>query len=95
MNGRRSSWPRSRAEGVDLVGANGLLTSLVRSVLQTGMEVELADHLGYEPYEAAGRGTGNSRNGCYTKSSIAGNPCAASGRKLRTGDSSCLSKFHP
>ena len=58
---------RSRAEGVDLVGANGLLTSLVRSVLQTGMEVELADHLGYEPYEAAGRGTGNSRNGYYPK----------------------------
>ena len=58
---------RSRAEGVDLVGTNGLLTSLERSVLQTGMEVELADHLGYEPYEAAGRGSGNSRNGYYPK----------------------------
>ncbi len=27
---------RSRAEGVDLVGADGLLTALLRTVLQTG-----------------------------------------------------------
>ena len=31
------------------------------------MEVELADHLGYERYEVAGRGSGNSRNGYYPK----------------------------
>lgn len=58
---------RARAEGVDLTGENGLLTSMVRQVLQTGLEVELADHLGYEPYDPAGRGSGNSRNGSYPK----------------------------
>jgi putative transposase len=58
---------RARAEGVALTGEDGLLTSMVRQVLQTGLEVELADHLGYEPYDPAGRGSGNSRNGSYGK----------------------------
>jgi len=31
------------------------------------MEEELTDHLGYEPYEARGRNSGNSRNGYYSK----------------------------
>src|SRR5262245_19436677 len=54
---------RARAEGLDLTGEGGLLTGLVRQVLQTGLEVELAEHLGYEPYDPSGRGSGNSRNG--------------------------------
>src|SRR5262249_47256145 len=58
---------RARAEGVDLTGEGGLLTALVRQVLQTGLEVELADHLGYEPYDPVGRGSGNNRNGSYPK----------------------------
>ena len=37
---------RARSEGVELTGDNGLLTALVRQVLQTGLEVELGDHLG-------------------------------------------------
>ena len=39
----------------------------MRQVLQTGLEVELSDHLGYEPHAVAGRGSGNSRNGSYPK----------------------------
>ena len=54
---------RARAEGVELTGDDGLLTSMVRHVLQTGLEVELADHLGYEPHDPVGRESGNSRNG--------------------------------
>jgi transposase-like protein len=54
---------RARAEGVELTGEGGLLTGLVRQVLQTGLEVELEEHLGYEPHDPAGRGSGNSRNG--------------------------------
>jgi hypothetical protein len=55
---------RARSEGVELTGDNGLLTALVRQVLQTGLEVEMTDHLGYEPHALEGRGSGNSRNGC-------------------------------
>ena len=58
---------RARAEGVSLTGEGGLLTALMGQVLQTGLEVELADHLGYEAYDPAGHGSGNSRNGGYTK----------------------------
>ena len=54
---------RARREGVELTGDGGLLTALVRQVLQTGLEVEMTDHLGYEPHAVAGRGSGNSRNG--------------------------------
>src|SRR3954452_4838957 len=58
---------RARTEGVELTGDNGLLTALVRQVLQMGLEVELSDHLGYEPHAVEGRGSGNSRNGSYPK----------------------------
>lgn len=58
---------RARSEGIELTGENGLLTAMVRQVLQTGLNVELAEHLGYEPYAAEGRGSGNNRNGSYPK----------------------------
>jgi transposase-like protein len=58
---------RASTEGVELTRENGLLTALVRVVLQTGLEVELTDHLGYEPHAVEGRGSGNSRNGSYPK----------------------------
>jgi putative transposase len=58
---------RAREDGVALTGEGGLLTDLMRHVLQTGLEVEMAEHLGYGPHERAGRGSGNSRNGAYDK----------------------------
>jgi transposase-like protein len=50
-----------------LTGEGGLLTGLVRQVLQRGLEVELTEHLGYEPGDPAGWGSGNSRNGYSPK----------------------------
>ena len=41
--------------GVDLTGENGLLTALTRQVLQSALEVEMADHLGYDKSDPAGR----------------------------------------
>ncbi len=58
---------RARADGVELIGDNGLLTALVRQVLQAGLEVEMTDHLGYERHAVEGRGSGNSRNGSTPK----------------------------
>jgi putative transposase len=40
---------RARSEGVALTGEDGLLTGMVREVLQAGLDVEMAEHLGYEP----------------------------------------------
>ena len=58
---------QARAEGVELTGDGGLLTGLVRQVLQTGLEVETSEHLGCERHAVAGRGSGNSRNGSTPK----------------------------
>ncbi len=58
---------RARAEGVELTGDGGLLTGLVRQVLQTGLEVEMTEHLGYERHAPEGRGMPNSRNGSTPK----------------------------
>ena len=58
---------RARGEGVELTGEDGLLTGLVRQVLQCGLEVEMAEHLGYERHAPEGRGTPNSRNGSSPK----------------------------
>ncbi len=58
---------QARTSGVELTGDGGLLTALVRQVLQTGLNVELADQLGYDKHAIEGRGTGNSRNGSYPK----------------------------
>ncbi len=43
------------------------MTGLIQQVLRGALEAEVTDHLGYEPYEAKGRGSPNSRNGTYAK----------------------------
>jgi hypothetical protein len=58
---------RARDEGVSLTGDGGLLTAMVRQVLQTGLEVEMTEHLGYDRHDPAGRGSWRNRNGGYTK----------------------------
>ncbi len=58
---------QARSEGVELIGPGGLLTGLTKSVLETALEAEISEHLGYEQYDAVGRDGGNSRNGTRTK----------------------------
>jgi putative transposase len=58
---------RARAEGVDLVGPGGLLTGLTKTVLETALEAEMSEHLGYDKHDPAGRTGGNSRNGSRAK----------------------------
>lgn len=58
---------QARAEGVSLTGEGGLLTAMIRQVLEASLEVEMTDHLGYEPRDPAGRGSGNVRNGRYPR----------------------------
>jgi transposase-like protein len=52
---------QAREGGVELTGDNGLLTQLIRQVLQAGLNAELTEHVGYEPHAVEGRGSGNSR----------------------------------
>ena len=47
---------------MELTGDGGLLTGSGPQMLQTGLEVELEEHLSYEPYDPAGRNSGDSWN---------------------------------
>jgi transposase-like protein len=58
------------AEGVELVGENGLLGRLTKLVLESALEGEITDHLGYDKHERSGGETGNSRNGSRSKTVI-------------------------
>jgi len=49
---------RARSEGTELVRPDGLLSGLTKRVLETALEEELTDHLGYEPHDPAGRAIG-------------------------------------
>lgn len=53
--------------GLRLTGEGGFLPRLVKAVLERGLQAELADHLGYEKGDPAGRGAPNSRNGSTPK----------------------------
>ncbi|MDO5535831.1 MAG: IS256 family transposase [Propionibacteriaceae bacterium] len=53
--------------GVALTGAGGFLPEMIKTVLERGMSAELSSHLGYKRGDAAGRGSGNSRNGSTPK----------------------------
>jgi transposase-like protein len=58
---------QAKADGVELVGPNGLLNQLTANVLETALEAEMEEHLGYEKHQVEGRNGGNSRNGRRAK----------------------------
>src|ERR1700759_5816591 len=53
---------RAQAEGVELLGPDGLLSQVTKAVLERALEEELTAHLGYEKHDPAGRGSGKSCN---------------------------------
>ncbi len=61
---------RAGSEWVSLVGPGGLLSGLTKAVLEAALEAEMADHVGYQPYDPAGHHSGNSRNGVRSKTVI-------------------------
>ena len=38
---------QAKEQGVELVGPNGLLNQLTKNVLETALDAEMAEHLGY------------------------------------------------
>jgi putative transposase len=58
---------RARSQGLELTGPNGLLGALTKRVLESALEGEITDHLGYDKHERAGHEGGNSRNGTRSK----------------------------
>src|SRR5215510_10116562 len=66
----RQLMERAKADGVSLVGPGGLLSGLTKTVLETALEAEMTEHVGYEPHDRAGHHSGNSRNGTRTKTVV-------------------------
>lgn len=58
---------QAQAEGLQLTGEGGLLPGMIKQAVEAALHAEMTDHLGYEKHDAAGRGSGNSRNGTTPK----------------------------
>jgi putative transposase len=58
---------QARDGGLQLTGEGGLLAQLTKRLVESALEGELSDHLGYGKHDAAGRDGGNSRNGHRSK----------------------------
>ena len=58
---------RAREQGLSLTGPDGLLKQLTKTVLETALNEEITEHLGYTKHDPAGAGSGNVRNGSRAK----------------------------
>lgn len=57
----------AKEQGLSLTGPDGLLKQLTKAVLETALNEEMTEHLGYEKHDPPGAGTGNIRNGTRSK----------------------------
>lgn len=59
---------QAREQGLALTGPDGLLKLFTKNVLETALNEEMTEHLGYERHDAdPDRGSGNIRNGSRSK----------------------------
>ncbi|WP_433288454.1 IS256 family transposase [Micromonospora sp. CA-244673] len=57
----------AKEQGLSLTGPDGLLKQLTKTVLESALNEEMTEHLGYEKHDQAGAGSGNIRNGSRSK----------------------------
>lgn len=57
----------AKEQGLALTGPDGLLKALTKTVLETALNEELTEHLGYDKHDPAGLGSSNIRNGTRPK----------------------------
>ena len=63
----------ARARGVALTGPYGMLKALTKTVIETALDEEMSEHLGYDKHDPIGRNSVNSRNGVRTKTVLTDN----------------------
>ena len=63
----------ARARGDDLTGPEGLLKMITKTVIESALDEEMAEHVGYDKHAVEGRNRGNSRNGRRTKTVLTDN----------------------
>jgi putative transposase len=57
----------AQEQGLSLTGPDGLLKQLTKTVIESALNEEMTEHLGYEKHDPAGAGSGNIRNGTRSK----------------------------
>ncbi len=57
----------AKEQGLSLTGPDGLLKMLTKTVIETALDEEMTEHLGYGKHETAAKETANSRNGTRGK----------------------------
>jgi putative transposase len=57
----------AKEQGLSLTGPDGLLKQLAKTVLETALDEEMTEHLGYAKHGSAGDGSPNVRNGTRAK----------------------------
>src|ERR1700710_1928056 len=57
----------AKEKGWSLTGPDGLLKQLTKTVIETALNEEMTEHLGYEKHDPSGRESGNIRNGTRAK----------------------------
>lgn len=60
----------AKERGLEIMGPGGLLKLLTKTVLESALEEEMTDHLGYDKHDPDGRDGRNSRNGTRAKTVI-------------------------
>lgn len=55
------SWCAKPAKPASPSLARGLLQTMTKTVIETALDEELSEHLGYDRHDPAGHGSGNSR----------------------------------
>src|SRR6476646_3111911 len=60
-DGVLDEWLAGARTEEEIVGPGGLLSQLTKRLVERATEVELTDHLGYEPHHEPPGGTGNTR----------------------------------
>ena len=48
----------ARTDGVELIGLNGVLAGVTKSVLETALDAEVSEHLGCDKHDPMGRNRG-------------------------------------
>src|SRR6201996_7310849 len=63
----------AKEQGLSLTGPDGLLKQLTKSVIETALDEEMTDHLGYAKGDRAGVGAENIGNGTRSKTVLPAN----------------------
>src|SRR3954466_4976570 len=61
----------AKEQGLSLTGPDGLLKQLTKTVLETALNEEMTEHLGYEKHDPPAAGARNIRNGTRAKTVLA------------------------